>query len=467
METYLVVLGREAELGLAELRTLLQVDDAAATTSTVAPGVVLVQPTDAFDPTWWMTRLGGSRLIARVLGETSMLTADALESFLPEAARELAVSSPSVSVPDRTKLLLKLKRLRPGLRYRPNADAYLASGLSERLLRREDGFELLIVRQADGSYVLAQVVAVQDARAWTDRDRGLPAVDPVAGMLPPKLARIMVNLAEPARPLAKPTVISPAMLKATMQSAVNESGPVIASQPVMSDHEALTTISHSLLNELSKSLTGGQPDPGHGRLLDPFSGSGQIPIEAWENSWNVTASDLDADAVKRTSENLSWAEDRYYQTRVIERVKNGEMMLAGVDPEMLTVSSLPPQFRSESPTVFQADVAELPEKLAGQQFDAIVAEPDLGPALRQNDPAPSPAILDRVTNTVAAAFNAGKTLLRPGGRMVIVIPIIAGIRIFDRLDDSVYSGYTLRESLRYARPDARVEREIFVFERKD
>lgn len=385
MDTYLVVLGRESELGAAELRTLLTVRDPAATTLNVAPDVMLVQPTEALDVAELMSRLGGSRLIARVLGVIDKASAGLIEPLIPSDVKELAISSPSLAANTRMKLLLELKHARPGLRYRPNSDSYLASGLSERLVRRSDGFELLLVRDASGTFAAAQVVAVQDARAWTDRDRGLPAVDAVAGLLPPKLARIMVNLAEPAR--------------------------------------------------------GGQP----GVLLDPFCGSGQIPIEALRLGWQVRASDIDPKAIQRTTMNVDWAVDRYQiaQSALLD--------------------------------IRQADIASVAESMPPASVDAIVAEPDLGPALRANDPIPSNERLHQVLATVAGTFQAGRTVLRPGGRLVLVIPKIAGVRMYDRLlnpeftrgiDAAATSGYILEESFTYARPDARVEREIFVFDYK-
>lgn len=378
MSQYLCVLGRETQLCLAELRTLLEVNDAAATIQNLPTGGAVVQPSQVFDPVWWVNRLGGTRMIARHLALTPTVSVETLNELVPPTVRELALSSASIPAHERMKLLLQLKKLRPGLRYRPTSDAYLASGLSDRLLRREDGLELVLERTAEGTQVWA-VAAVQDTRGWTERDRGLPAPDAVVGMLPPKVARIMVNLAEPAR-------------------------------------QNLST-------------------PETGKLLDPFCGSGQVPIEALRLGWTVTASDLDEQAIDRTTKNVTWA-----RTRSTEAAK--------------------PVW-----TAFRSGVDELTDQLPAGSFDAMVTEPDLGPPLSSSTAVPSEQGLDQVARTIALAFEAGRTLLRSGGRMVIVVPIIAHHRIVDRLDDSVFSGYLLRETLHYARPDSRVEREIVVLDR--
>jgi tRNA G10 N-methylase Trm11 len=389
---YLFILGRETELCFAELETVMGSIDATATIQNLPTGVALVQhaPSGAqqdeagssdLDPAWWQNRLGGTRLVARVLATVPSVSADAIHALLAPEVREVALSSPSVSVGERRKLLQGLKRLRPNLRYRENHDAYLASGLSERLIRRTDGAEIVLIEGSDGWHI-AQVVAVQDTAAWTERDRGLPAPEAVVGMLPPKVARIMVNLAEPARHRVDPS-----------------------------------------------------PVAGHPVLLDPFCGSGQIPIEGLRLGWNVTASDLDAQGIERTKTNLTWAQER-------------------------SADAAKQEWAS-----FRSDIANLTQRLMNQRFDAMVTEPDLGPPLMSSTAVPSEKVLDGVAATISLAFDAGRTLLRSSGRLVIVIPIIAGHRIVERLDDSVRDGYALRATLKYARPDARVERELFVFDR--
>lgn len=429
MNQYLFVLGRETKLCFAELETVMSVVDPAATIQNLPIGIALVQraPNEAegevgpagektelpLPPTidvdtgvavplrssdrsagWWVGRLGGTRLIARVLDSVPQLTAVTFDAVVPADVRELALSSPTVSARERMKLLVQLKKLRPGLRYRPTDDSYLASALSERLIRRDDSLELLLIPNPTPGvgFMVAQVVAVQDTRAWTERDRGLPSVDPVTGMLPPKLARIMVNLAEPAR-----------------ESREHATSVDLSDSP-LSSHRST--------------------------LLDPFCGSGQIPIEALRLGWTVIASDLDPQSIERTKTNLAWTQERS------------------------------PDAAKQQWTAFQSDVVELTDHVPAGSVSAIVTEPDLGPPLRSSSAVPTERELDRVTSTIHSAFVTGRALLPPGGRVVIVIPIIAGVRIYDRLDAPATAGYTLEASFTYARPDARVVREIFIFTRK-
>jgi hypothetical protein len=58
----------------------------------------------------------------------------------------------------------------------------------------KDGKEILVCRDSD-KFLLAEVVAVQDIDAYSKRDYQKPFRDMKVGMLPPKLAQILINLA--------------------------------------------------------------------------------------------------------------------------------------------------------------------------------------------------------------------------------------------------------------------------------
>lgn len=95
---------------------------------------------------------------------------------------------------------------------------------------------------------LVTIDAIQDIAAYAQRDRGRPQADPGRGMLPPKVAQMLLNL--------------------------------------------------SLL-------------PPGGTIYDPFCGVGTIPMEALLMGLKVIASDLSPKQVERTQENLAWLTTRY------------------------------------------------------------------------------------------------------------------------------------------------------------
>jgi tRNA G10 N-methylase Trm11 len=205
----------------------------------------------------WMEKLGGVVKIAQVVAQVDKKTTseDLAEMIADHLAKTetgkiyFAVSEigrdhlPKFEVSEvKARLQAKGRLVRFNDRARRSAPTPL---LLKRKLR-----EILLV-QGGASTIVAETLAVQDIDEWTRRDRGKPYADHKKGMLPPKLARIMVNLARGK--------------ESEMERA--------AKQP---------------------------------RLYDPFCGTGTILLEAAMMGMAVVGSDLDARAVQGTQENLAW-----------------------------------------------------------------------------------------------------------------------------------------------------------------
>lgn len=127
------------------------------------------------------------------------------------------------------------------------------TGLSAALLTHRTILELAILcpDELTDSWWLAQTVAVQNIDRWQVKDRGRPFAEHRRGLTPPKLARILVNLAKPE---LKP-------------------GQVI---------------------------------------YDPFCGGGTILMEAIDLGFAGLGSDLDDSAVMGTIKNLDWFCTKFY-----------------------------------------------------------------------------------------------------------------------------------------------------------
>jgi tRNA G10 N-methylase Trm11 len=110
----------------------------------------------------------------------------------------------------------------------------------------EKGFELVISDNGQEK-IYSQTLDVQDVDAFAQRDMDRPYVDVDMGTLPPKLARIMVNL-----------------------SQVKEGGVI----------------------------------------WDPFCGSGTILLESLMSGINVLGSDIDPKALMYTEENIKWLSEK-------------------------------------------------------------------------------------------------------------------------------------------------------------
>lgn len=256
--TFLTVLGRQPELGLAELECLYGAEHV----SRFSPTTALVE-TDAID----VQRLGGSIKAGSVTLTTKKLAWPELNKTIArhfhDAWRDrtqkqtLGISLYDQEISPRNIQGLGLdikKRLKAdgvSLRLIPNAEAVLSSATSHhnKLGLSPNKTELLIVRGFDGNYVVAESTGAQNISALAARDQGRPKRDAFVGMLPPKLALLMINLAHP-RP--------------------------------------------------------------HSRLLDPFCGTGVVLQEAALLGHDVYGTDLSEKMVDYSTENLAWLSRKYH-----------------------------------------------------------------------------------------------------------------------------------------------------------
>lgn len=205
------MLGRQPALGLAELESLY----GAAHVSLVAPQVAGLD-LHAHDIDF--KRLGGSTRLAHVLAtapthdwirverELSKLIVS-LALTLPDGKIQLGISAfgfhrvSAATLGAAGLTLKKLLRSKTGrsVRITPNKEPELnTASVLHNHLTGPTGIELLIIAASDGSTIIARTVAVQDIDSYTLRDRGRPKRDARVGMLPPKLAQIIINLANPS-----------------------------------------------------------------------------------------------------------------------------------------------------------------------------------------------------------------------------------------------------------------------------
>ena len=184
---YLAVLGRQPEISLAELEAIF------SRVNRFKPGLA----TFSADSTPDIARLGGSLKLAEELD------AEPLEFLqnLPEGKITLGVSdysehaSPRKAQGEALKLKKILTRHGRSVRVVENKTATLSTatslhnGLSGA---KPNKVELILVDKT-----WWKVIGVQDIDAYAKRDQARPARDAKVGMLPPKLAQILINLCGP------------------------------------------------------------------------------------------------------------------------------------------------------------------------------------------------------------------------------------------------------------------------------
>lgn len=149
---------------------------------------------------------------------------------------------------DRQRIGLELKKAlkelgRP-VRYVDSKERDLSAVIVRENGILETGGDWCLIAGADRVYI-GKTAATQDYKEWGRRDFGRPAADAKSGMLPPKIARLMVN------------------------------------------------------------LTGAEPT--ESVLLDPFCGSGTVLMEASVVGFNkLFGQDIETKAVSDTKQNMEW-----------------------------------------------------------------------------------------------------------------------------------------------------------------
>lgn len=201
----LFLLGRQPAIGRAELESLFG-------SSRVRPVGDKAMACDLKPSEVNFDRLGGSTRLARpiahlqsnkwpqMLNEISRLLPSILDTLPAEGKVKLGISAIDVSVGAKqlfaAGLTLKkvCKQQGRSVRLVPNNEPELNTAqVLHNQLTGELGIELLLLK--DGQHtLLARTLEVQDIQAYARRDQGRPKRDAFVGMLPPKLAQIIVNL---------------------------------------------------------------------------------------------------------------------------------------------------------------------------------------------------------------------------------------------------------------------------------
>lgn len=250
----LCILGRQPELGRAELAALY------GSTKMIGREAALIS-CDSFD----IQATGGTQKAGRLVLEIPHTNWPAVsraisEYYLPKWQAGDHKITLGISVYGKThvrprdvnnlslSLKQKLKKAGGSLRALPSKELALNTAVSHhnKLGLNPHKIELLIV-QNDGKTFVAESTGAQNITALAKRDQGRPKRDAFVGMLPPKLALMMLNM------------------------AVGEAA--------------------SPQNEL---------------VLDPFCGTGVILQEALLRDYNVYGSDLSDKMIDFTGANLEW-----------------------------------------------------------------------------------------------------------------------------------------------------------------
>ena len=208
---YLFVLGRNPSLSRAELQpfcTELWFNESKALL--IAKNLKFSNPRKLpkTDEQLFLDRLGGTIRMGEILGEyhSSAQLQSAILDHIKSENKFIEKMKLGLSAFGCGKSFLRnlAPSLRDSLEQEQNLKIRLCNSpgenlssgriFDERLLQK--GYEFMIV-QSGNSFLLAKTVANQNIRNYTLRDRIKNFRDAKLGMLPPKLAQILINLANP------------------------------------------------------------------------------------------------------------------------------------------------------------------------------------------------------------------------------------------------------------------------------
>lgn len=202
MKQYIFVFGNHPILSLLELKSVAETVAEQIEIKELASNIAEVTCKKALQVEWWQKRLGGVVKIAEKIGiKNENEIADFIKTNCEPQTDKYAfgISSYTAVNIDTNKLGMIIKRYltEKGVKVRfvVSREKILSSVIVKKNKLLTSGNEFILVKNEAG-VIIAQTITVQDFEAFGERDFGRPAADAKNGMLPPKLAKIMINLAK-------------------------------------------------------------------------------------------------------------------------------------------------------------------------------------------------------------------------------------------------------------------------------
>jgi len=265
MSEYLFVPGRTSELCQAEIEAVLSRNKIIYKLIFSSPEIFHIFTPNLLDANLLIHVLGGTIKIAEVVefveDRDDDVIIDKLTTLLRRNIKDLQRKRVVFGLSGyngicfnvlkqwSTKVKQKLEEFDLNARFvLPSRGVVLASVV----VSKQKLTEIILVKE-NNKIVLARTLVVQDFEDWGKRDFGRPAPDPHKGMLPPKVARMMVN-------------IGMSNIKTQMSNVT---------------------------------------------ILDPFCGVGTILGEGLMLGLNVIGSDQSQEAIEKTRKNLEWLKSVY------------------------------------------------------------------------------------------------------------------------------------------------------------
>lgn len=209
---YSFILGKNPNLSIAEITAVLSSFDIDFQVIYSGQEVFLIDSAQEIDFSVFITRLGGTIKIGRIISETEdTLDAGSLAELFGTTDKKvffgfsfynLTTGSARFSkiVKSGSRLGMELKKAfknqnEVSSRWVSSKEDTLSSVIVAKNKLLTHGKELNFFIEQDKIYI-GETIVVQDFEKYGERDFGRPNRDDKSGMLPPKLAQIMLNLSQ-------------------------------------------------------------------------------------------------------------------------------------------------------------------------------------------------------------------------------------------------------------------------------
>lgn len=322
----LCILGRQPKIGLAELEVCFGADAVTPVGNTAA----------LLDGELDLRHFGGTIKTAVPLATVSSTNFDRLVREAQTLLRHLVADMPGgkvkfgisfygINPPEQrvniAGLTLKktIKQLGRSVRVVPNKSPALTSAqvLHNQLLS-DVGIELILVRHGETT-IIARTTQEQDIEDYARRDHGRPRRDAFVGMLPPKLAQIMINLGirSADSPLAFGHSSFPEEQSELLANGAGDLKPNGESSGQNKTGDSSKDIAGSKsrdtleTNETSAQASNDATEASSPRILDPFCGTGVLLQEAALRTFTVYGTDIEERMIRYTRDNINWLQEAY------------------------------------------------------------------------------------------------------------------------------------------------------------
>ncbi len=256
--TYFFLIGRTPDLSIKELQAVLPDPNLINLTEELVQAELESdeQAVELFN------KLGGSLKVMKQVGVFNQVDEESLLDYIAAYLAQFPKPTFAIAEINRNNIpKIQNQFIKNRLKARNIGSRFIdgsRGGLTAAVLTHHDLIELSVIR-IDEDTIFTHTLATQDIDDWTLRDRVKPYADRKKGMLPPKLARMMTNLA-----------------RGDWKKEQGEG------------------------NEAKVPF-----------LYDPFCGSGTVLLEALMLNLPVAGSDIDQDSVRGSQANLEWFAGAY------------------------------------------------------------------------------------------------------------------------------------------------------------